>query len=424
MTFFAFAKGRKDLSSTPDPGQYNIPSTFGQAPRYSLRSRHKEFSRDVNPDYYETPSTLSKKGFSIGPSLRTANKQRSKSVTSKSSKESEKKYSDVPGPYFVQTMNDFGKEGSKISIHQRHFERKEDFPGPGSYNVKLSQMSGPAYSCGVGPRFDFVQNRSTPVGPGSYQIPSTLNLSRPLTIGTHARQKFYKKSHPGPIYNTSVPAGQNSPSFSFPKGPRDLPPKEGPGPADYQQVESGLSSCNKHHISPKLRSRTALIQPDSVSANVPYYDIKTTIVPRKKSIGTRPPTSYETLSPGPVYNIPPMAINDKKEAHIHIKTEIVDHNAPTPAPGSYWIAAPTPDPPPIRGMMGPSDEDRAPINIKKESSKPGPADYDTNINLKNNKGHKICNKFSDDTRPDTSAPYHSTTSTLGGPMFTIGLRDV
>ena len=423
MTFFAFARGRKDISS-PDPGQYNIPSTFGQAPRYTIRSRHKEFGRDTNPDYYETPSTLSKKGFSIGPSYRKNLKQRSKSAISTSFTDSDKKYSDTPGPYFIQTMTDFGKEGSKISIHQRHYERKEDTPGPGSYNVKLSQLSGPAYSCGIGPRFDFVQN-STPVGPGAYKIPSTLNLSRPLTIGTHARQKFKKKSHPGPIYDTNVPIGKNSPSYSFPKGPRDLPPKEGPGPADYQQLESGISNNSKHQIPPKLKSRTSLMKPDRVLSNVPYYDIKTTIVPRKKSIGNRPPTSYETISPGPVYNIPPMGINEKKEAHIHIKAEIPDHSLQTPAPGSYWIADPTPEPQRICGMMGPSDEDRAPIRLKEEAAKPGPADYDTNIDQNPiKKGHKICNRYPDDSIPDTSAPYHSTSSTLGGPMFTIGLRDV
>ena len=422
MTFFAFAKGRKEPPA-PDPGQYNIPSTFGQAPRYSIGSRHKEFGRDLTPDYYETPSTLSKKGFSIGPSYKKNYRQRSKSAISAQSNDSDKKYSDTPGPYYVQSMTDFGKEGTKISIHQRHFERKDDVPGPGSYNVKMSQMSGPAYSCGVGPRFDFVQN-STPVGPGSYKIPSTLNLSRPLTIGTHARQKFKKKSHPGPIYDTNVPIGKNSPSYSFPKGPRDLPPKEGPGPADYQQVESGISGSNKHQIPPKLKSRTSLLQPDRVSVNVPYYNIQTTIVPRKKSIGNRPPTSYETISPGPVYNLPPMAINDKKEAHIHIKADIPDHALQTPAPGSYWIADPTPEPPRICGLMGPSDESRAPINIKEEKSKPGPADYDNYIKEKSNKGHKISNKYLDDTRPDTAAPYHSASSTLGGPMFTIGLRDV
>ncbi|OHT14530.1 hypothetical protein TRFO_15049 [Tritrichomonas foetus] len=403
MTFFAFARGRKD-PPPPDPGKYDIPSTFGQGPKITFHTRHKEFKREYNPDYYPLPSTLSKKGCTIGTKFKTR-----ESLPAS------------PGPsYNASTIG----QGRKSSLHVRHYEPKNDTPGPGQYNVDSGKIlnvtkyaNSPSYTCGVGKRFDFIQD-NTLVAPGSYNLPSTLELSRPMTIGTHPHQPFRKKAHPGPIYDTGSQLGKDQPSFSFPKAPRDMPIKQSPGPADYQKVES-FAGSNRSKIPPKMRSRTALPQPENNSA--PFYDIQTTIVPQKKSIGTRPPTSYETMSPGPVYTLPPTL--EKREAHIRIKTEMKDPKLDVPSPDSYWMAPITPMPPPIVGMTGP--DDRSIIDTKKEREKPGPADYrdKTRTIEPGRKGFTFSSRIVDEVRPDTAAPYHSTSSTLGGPMFTIGLRD-
>lgn len=412
MTFDCFARGHKD-QSPPDPGKYNIPSTFGQAPKYSIGKRYIEKEKERTPDFYKLPSTLSKKGFSIGPLIKP---KRSQSVIST------KKDSD-DHVTFYSYLPPFGQDGRKISIHQRHIQPKDETPGPGSYNIDI-RKSSPAFSCGVGKRFDFVKE-ITLVAPGSYDIPTTLDLSRPLTIGTHSRKKFTKKSHPGPIYNTRGKLGQDSPSYSFPKGPREPPTKVGPGPADYQKVEFGLTNDKKHQILPQMRSRTALPEKEVVTANVQFYDIQPSIVTKKKSIGSRPPTSYETLSPGPIYNIP-STIDTTKPAHIYNKTEIKNPNIDNPSPDSYWMAPVPPPSQPIRGFSGPIDDDRAVINIKQEKAKPGPADYHNEKPAfsPGKKGYKMSSRTIRQSRPDTAAPYYSTSTTLGGPMYTIGLKDV
>lgn len=396
MTFFAFAKGRKD-PPPPDPGKYNVPGDFGGGPKFSFRSRHKEFQKDYNPDYAELPSTLSKKGCTIGPRLKPREPE---SITA--------------GPsYNASTIGD----GRKSSFHIRPPIKFDDIPGPGRYEPAPLNRA-PAYTCGVGKRFNFIQDH-TIVPPGAYEIPSSVNEARPMTISTRKREGFQRRTHPGPIYNTQPQTGVGAPRFSFPRGPRDIPIEQTPGPADYQQLEP---IGNKTAIPKKIRSRTAVPKEDRLDA--PYYNIGTTIKPIKRSLGVRPPTSYETISPGPIYDIGTTVVQKKKkERTFGIRTEMKDPHLDVPSPDSYWMAPITPLPPPIVGMTGPTD--RAPVDLKKEAEKPGPGYYDTNKPTiePGKRGYKFTSRNFDEYRPDTAAPYHPTSSTLGGPMYTIGAKD-
>jgi hypothetical protein len=50
MTFWAFAKGRKQ-PSPPGPGKSDIPSTIDGGPKFTLHQRHKPAEKDVDAEY-------------------------------------------------------------------------------------------------------------------------------------------------------------------------------------------------------------------------------------------------------------------------------------------------------------------------------------------------------------------------------------
>lgn len=396
MTFWDFAKGRRD-PPPPDPGKYDIPSTIGSGPKYTMRRRHKEYEKDYNPGFDELPSTLDKRGRSIGSRYRS----RERDV--------------YPGPsYNTSTIG----TGRKSTIHTRNPPKENENPGPGSYDIKRD-LDGPAYTCGTGKRNDFIQDHII-VPPGSYELPQPMSQRRPATISSRAREPYKKKAHPGPCYEVQKPIGSDARKVQFPKGPRDLPIPPGPGPADYQSIEPGFGRQSK--LTSRMKTKHPTKEPER--NNMPYYDIGTTINPKKRSHGVRPKTSYETMSPGPTYNIG-TTINPKNRT-IGIRHVYHDPHEDIPSPDSYWMGEVTPMPPPIVSIVGPSD--RAPINEKEEKLKPGPGYYETPRSQfrPGEKGYKFAagRKEADlYPRPDTAAPYHSTKSTLGGPMYTIGSRD-
>ena len=399
MTLSTFARPRKN-ETTPDPGMYNIPSSFGRAPKFTFQSKRQEVKRDYDADYISLPSTLSKKGATIG--------ERHRSHSSAA----------TPGPGPCYSRPSTIGEGRKSNISERHDPKPPSTPGPGAYDVSYCSH-GPSFSFGTGNRYSFLGHNDPDVAPGRYNLPSTLDLSRPMTIGRHPKEPFRKRAHPGPQYDTSKPLGKDKPAYSFPKAPRDQPVHSMPGPADYQRLQP---IGNPSKIPPKMKGRTALRNPDTNKA--PYYDIKSTFVPKKKSIGIRQETSYLTDSPGPVYNLP-NPIDNMNKVHIRQRTEYKDPRNDVPSPDSYWITPITPVPPPFTGLSGPSD--RTIINEKEEKKKPGPADYNVKTNTIQNESEKKGFKFNKgkygEIKPDNSAPYYYSSSTLGGPMYTIGLRD-
>ena len=393
MTFFTFARGKKDLLPT-DPGSYNVPSSIGKGPKFSFGVKPKTPPIDHQSDYIILPSTLSQKGVKLGnkniKSIRRNNEQ-------------------SPGYNFVDSS--FGKV-PKISFHGKYSFENELTPGPGAYSLPKNDK-GLSYSCGVGPRVNFITNDLT-VGPGSYEIDSTLKNSKVKIIVPPKEIKKIKKTFPGPVYY-SKPIGYDSPKFSFPKGPREKLINLTPGPGEYN-INNELLEKRKIYTSLHIRTESS----NSIDYQSQYYSNPTTIKPKKISIGNKPKINYETISPGPAYEIP-STIKPKK---ISFGSKIIqkENNLNFPGPDSYWTAPVTPIPPPIYGMMGPLS--RCPINENEEKNKPGPGSYNIPNSTLNNKGFTIKNKKKEIfNRPDTTAPYYGIRSTLSGPKFSIGVKD-
>ena len=402
MTFFAFAKGRKE-DCTTGPGQYNIPSTFGNGPKYSIKNRPKDWAPEYAPKYTKLPSTLSDKGTRLQPK-----KQKFRS----------RAYKDNAEPELYDLPSTIG-EGPKVSFHIKHKEPVNNNPGPAEYSPKVYDFQ-PSYSIGVGTRFDFIKDNVI-VPPGAYDIPSTLEVKkvareRPKKKGP-AKPKHQKRQHPGPIYDVERPLGSDARKCAFPKGPRDLPIPVTPGPGDYDvQVPFGHSSRLKtqFHYRPKER--------ESDINKAPYYTIPSTIRPKKKTIASRPSTSYETDSPGPIYDIP-TTIRPKSRT-IGVRTEMKDPRAEFPGPGAYFDREDPKEP--SMDVVCPLDMpfERDIINFKEARSLPGPADYNTpRDGLRNTIGFTIKHKYPNDIRPDTAAPYNNLGTTLGGYAYTIGDRN-
>lgn len=410
MTFCDFCRGRKEVVYT-DPGLYNIPSTIGSGPKYSLKSRHQDPKPQYAPQYNQLPSTLSKKGVRL---------QSKDSVAySRSMGENE-----IEGPQFVVLPSTVG-EGPKIAIHQRHKEKLDITPGPGSYDPIKGHKS-PAFPMGVGKRYD-ISDGNMIVPPGTYDIPSTIQI-RPATLQTNRkppkRTKFQKKQHPGPIYNVERPIGSDARKSAFPKGPRDMPIPQTPGPGDYEiPSDFGPSVRNNSRIRTTMHVRPQ--EPKSHATNAPYYDIGTTIKPRPKTMAHRPEVNYETPSPGPCYSLPSSISN--KKITIGQKYEFKDERTTYPAPDAYFRSDMPKDTSEdvVAPLDGPFNRDI--INYREVRSLPGPAQYDVKDGkdlASSRKGSKIKNRsYEFMEKPDTAVQYRDLGSTLGGPAYTIGIKD-
>ena len=113
-----------------------------------------------------------------------------------------------------------------------------------------------------------------------------------------------------------------------------------------------------------------------------------------------------------------------KKKSIGIKTEQKIQNADLPGPASYFRSDAPKDI--SQDVICPLDGsyNRELINYKEAKSLPGPADYKPQVfDPEKEKGFTIKSKDEPDFGPDSAAPYRLLGSTLGGPAYTIGIRD-
>jgi hypothetical protein len=157
---------------------------------------------------------------------------------------------------------------------------------------------------------------------------------------------------------------------------------------------------------------------------MPYYDTRGRGARGGRAIAARPPTAYETASPGPRYALPPGIA--PRSRTIGVRTAQRDPRAENPGPGSYWLAPEAPRPPPVVGILGPAPEERCLVGRGGPAETPGPAYYDAVDYFAPGKykGFTLKHRPNTDVRADSAPPYHACRSTLGGPKFTIGLRGV
>ena len=398
MTFDFFAH-KTQVDETPAPGYYEVPSTFGSAPKFKIPEKREKIQRENTSEYISSRSTLSKKAIYLGP---------------KKSKKPPKSQSKIDCPPFYDPPSSFGN-GPSHTIQEIRPESVNINPGPGDYSPEESALfsKSPAFSCGTGKRFDyFVDNTIVP--PGQYTIPSTIGQSRAVIMRPPGKKPFVHKSHPGPIYNIPSTFGANCPKYTISRASREKKIEETPGPASYQQMNSLL---DPHKIGTKMKGRTQL--PKSQTCSAPFYDVPQGFEKKGISIGSKPIVSYDNGVPGPgEYNI---EVNEKRRGiSFGVKREFPDPNQDVPGPDSYNLRN---EEKPQQSLSLPGPIDRSLINIAYEKTIPGPGQYqipEKDDSVKNlTIGKRIEPKVSLNER---YPPYYSSHSSLGGPSFTIGLK--
>jgi hypothetical protein len=126
------------------------------------------------------------------------------------------------------------------------------------------------------------------------------------------------------------------------------------------------------------------------------------------------------MSPGPVYDKPP-AIESRPAGIGERPTQTASEKQPGPA--DYFETPITPHPPPLCGFYGPTD--RCPVNLDHEKQKPGAGYYEQPGQFERfERGYYFTSRTMDDFVPDTGAPYQGQRSTLGGPRWTIGSKNI
>ena len=391
--FTIWALGKKP-PPTPSPAEYTLPDAFGSGPKFSLKGRNKERRPSPCPSLYREASTLSKKGASFG--IRAPEKP--KDV--------------IPGPS-VDTSIPIGSQCPKFSIRSKLEDPPNTNPGPGQYRISR-EFTSVQQTIGRGKRSNIIDPNLI-ADPGSIRLPSQWENPPGISFGPSIPLPEPERNGPGPIYDQKTTMGQDTPYFSISRAPRDPIIHESPGPADYQQIRPLTSSSR---IPYRIKNRTKLPQPDI--CDYPYHAYPGTITPRKLSHGIRPKTTDQTPGPGPYYNCRKSA-EDSRQSKIGIRTPIKNPLDENPAPTDYFTVPITPYPTPLCPILGPTEDDRAPINFKKEAEKPGPGYYDdqpTNFERPRT-GYYFTSRMMNDFVPDTAAPYYPAQSTLGGPKFVI-----
>ncbi|KAK8875468.1 Outer dense fiber protein 3-like protein 2 [Tritrichomonas musculus] len=395
MVFSTFYRG-KNSTNSPGPGSYNIPDQFGSGPRYTLKGRVKEKDPDPEPPIIKMPTTLVYTTTTFGFRAR------------------EKEPEMTPGPNVLPIP--FGSDGKKYSFRFKYEDPPNTNPGPADYTISR-EFPGPKQTISEGKRWDAIDHKIT--APPGFDIPSMFEKHKNMKIGDLIPLPEPERNGPGPAkYKAKTTIGKDTPLFTVPKGPRESKPNGNPGPADYQRLRPLTSESR---IGTAMKFRTKLPQPDK--CDYPYHKYPGCISPRKFTHGTRPATSYETLSPGPKYD---------KKSSIEIKQKSIGSKPKSknpfelnPGPADYFdVPLPTKDVP-FCGFYGPTDRFPAGPELNKEKEKPGPADYDSNKGsfYQFNRGYYFTSRKMEDYVPDTAGPYIEQKSSLGGPKYTIGKKE-
>ncbi|OHS93433.1 hypothetical protein TRFO_11869 [Tritrichomonas foetus] len=401
MSFESWSYGKR-MRDTPGPGAYSVPSSFGDGPKYTFQGRPKEKIHILEPPILLLPSTLSSHRTSFGGRTRTPPME------------------ETPGPLDIRGT--FGKDLPKISFHGRHELPVSDVPPPTAYNVPRSFDTRPIKILN-GPRTDLIDHRPRPK-PGTYFLPSDFDSHKQLTIGPVLPPPELDNGVPGPgQYNAYKNLGSEAPKYSFPKDTQRDRKNSLPGPAEYNSSSTNLDTHGKVPFSIGKKSRPPLkFEPlGGDTHDYPYVNIGGTMIPKSVTIGYRPETCYETVSPGPGYSS--KSSFELRKISIGNLTKIQDGENCAPSPDHYFKAPfVVPRTEPFKGFNGPIS--REPEEIKRDKWVPSPGDYSVTRDLDK---PKACFKFNKaeklkEYKADTTAPYSQPTSSLGGPRFTIGRK--
>jgi hypothetical protein len=182
---------------SPGPGAYSIRTAIGDAPKYTLKSRHSVAERPTTAPYRALPSAVgegpkaslasrhrgraaeSTPGPSYVPPAFGASAQRSALASRHGPGRDPRRDDPGPGAYTVRPL--FANEASKFTLHQRTGRRADEpvSPGPAAYSptVDAARPRAPAAAMHIRP-----QARGADATPGYVNLGSTLTRPR-ITIG-------------------------------------------------------------------------------------------------------------------------------------------------------------------------------------------------------------------------------------------------
>eukprot|EP00002_Diphylleia_rotans_P038108 TRINITY_DN8614_c0_g1_i1.p1 TRINITY_DN8614_c0_g1~~TRINITY_DN8614_c0_g1_i1.p1 ORF type:complete len:1771 (-),score=292.93 TRINITY_DN8614_c0_g1_i1:115-5427(-) len=424
------------VNESPGPAQYDVPSSIGKGPKYSMpgRTSKPEAEDSPGPSSYQKENTRPKSpGFTL--------KQRPKSAFDRIAEKAKKENIPGPGEYNQRLQQHvitpkMGRPPAK--------KKQEITPGPGEYKEpELIGVQAPAYTIGLKREEKFDSSKP---GPGMYKIPSTIGQG-PAAIISSASNKPPKEPEvlpgpgqyavtprfgddaphatltgkreqkipitPGPgQYNVAVK--ETTPEFSFGTSQRDTQKDVLPGPGQYF-VKSEIGAGPKVHMASSQRPNHWV---KTVAPDVPHaYDLSAKDTGPMFTMGTPRPVSPRTkeaaLTPGPgefqipstIGKGPSFSMSGRVEAPIKL----------TPGPGDYKIDS-------MVGKEGP----KYTISYRYEEKYPegpGPGQYESKT-LETAIPITIGSKLS--PRPLSPRPgptsYQRAEFMPEGPEFTIGKR--
>ena len=147
----------------------------------------------------------------------------------------------------------------KIGLSKRAYTKKEETPGPGTYNIPSKFPKGLKYSLGFKIHYENNKEQMYKPGPGTYKI---INKSQSsfYSFGKKIKDRI-KDETPGPgKYNLRREKDLYIPSYIFGKEKRissTLSPSEvGPGPGNYKYCEDAIRLHYPHYSFMKERRKT------------------------------------------------------------------------------------------------------------------------------------------------------------------------
>lgn len=408
---------------TPGPGQYTVPDSFNDGPKFTIRPLPPVKEHPPSPGYYDPHKPSSGPKYSIG-----------------SSRE-EPRGSDVPGPSYIPppfgrlylNINSPKRGERRVSprkpIHQSYNQSIQgpgaynlsgvkkkgspmvtigskvdskwmylnNNPGAGEYDVKSPRSGSPSYSFRTGDYPDIIND--TP-GPGEYSIDNAFKSKRPIYIHTH---HFYPEpfNTPGPgKYSVRKQFGSDLPRISIRNSGFDHKPDPTPGP-DYDTRRK--LGRNGYIISPKKTDNEILEEEARIMA--------------KKS-NTPGPAAYDIrrLDLGNGHKLPQHMSPDLLAKELERSKQKLD--SVTPGPGYYNIeykhVMPTV---PSYTISGDS------IEPTLHNVTPGPDHYKP-VREPSSPKWSIRNKRSvEPTNPTKDAGYYLLPGTNESPSWTIGRKE-
>ena len=277
------ARATGGRSPSPGPAAYTVASTLGDAPKYTLKSRHDMNTKANDAPYRDLPTTVGD-----APKYSLASRHKVKDAES------------TPGPNYVPPP--LGADAQKASMSSRHGDARDpraDNPGPGAYNIQ-PKFANDAQKSTLHGRTGSDKDGTDSPGPAAYNPNMDAVRAKAPAASMHIRpQDRNAEVTPGPgDYAISRDLGGKGASMHI-KG-RDAQPEMTPGPGAYSPTDKTLGDA------PKFTMKGRHEQNQNVN-NAPYRALPSTVGEGPKiSMSSRHKVKDAENTPGPNYVPPPL----------------------------------------------------------------------------------------------------------------------